>query len=130
MGEKITVKLTAGEGYKEQFDEMRRQFNAVSNAVEFVVMVVDTPEQARILENIFKGLDNDRLHFRALAVGQAAVGWQHKGTRPTKVILAYDEPKTAHEREWEREVVAKLGYKDTHPTKKTQWIKLNGGDRL
>ncbi|MCR1994540.1 hypothetical protein NSA31_22640 [Bacillus subtilis] len=124
MSEKITVKLTASDDYKKQFDEMRRQFNAVSNEVEFVVMVVDTPEQALILENIFKDLDNDRMHFRALAVGQAAVGWQFKGTRPTKVILAYDEPITERERKWEREVVEKLGYKGEHPTRETLWIKL------
>ncbi|MFC7799242.1 hypothetical protein ACFTRE_14375 [Bacillus subtilis] len=124
MSEKITVKLTASDDYKKQFDEMRRQFNTVSNAVEFVVMVVDTPEQARILESIFKDLDNDRMHFRALAVGQAAVGWQFRGTRPTKVILAYDEPNNERERKWEREVVAKLGYKCEHPTRETLWIKL------
>lgn len=124
MSEKITVKLTASDDYEKQFDEMRRQFNAVSNAVEFVVMVVDTSEQAWILESIFKDLDNDRMYFRALAVGQAAVGWQFKGTRPTKVILAYAEPITERERKWEREVVEKLGYKGEHPTRETLWIKL------
>ncbi|AKD29003.1 hypothetical protein AW02_008510 [Bacillus velezensis NJN-6] len=98
--------------------------------MEFVVMIVDTPEQARFLENIFRDVDNKRIYFRALAVGQAAVGWQHKGTRPTKVIVAYRELTTDREKRWEREVVRNIGYKDTHPTKKTKWIKLNGGDRL
>ncbi|MED4828149.1 hypothetical protein [Bacillus atrophaeus] len=92
--------------------------------MEFVVMVVDTPKQARLLDNIFRDVDNKRMYFRALAVGQAAVGWQHKGTRPTKVILAYDEPKIDRERQWEREVVANLGYKSEHPTRETLWVKL------
>ncbi|WP_332606860.1 hypothetical protein [Bacillus spizizenii] len=92
--------------------------------MEFVVMVVDTPRQARILENIFKDLDNDRMYFRALAVGQAAVGWQHKGTRPTTIITTYSELKTEREKAWEREIVRNLGYKDNHPTKVTRWLKL------
>ncbi len=65
--------------------------------MEFVVMIVETPEQARFLENIFREVDNKRIYFRALAVGQAAVGWQHKGTRPTKVIVAYRELTTDRE---------------------------------
>ncbi|ASB90437.1 hypothetical protein OZL92_20965 [Bacillus sonorensis] len=124
MGEKLTVKLTASDDYEKQFDEMRSQLNAVLNAVEFVVMIVDTPDQARIIESVFKDIDNDRMHFRALAVGQAAVGWQFKGTRPTTVILAYSELKTDQEKKWEREVVNNLGYRNDHPTRQTKWVSL------
>ncbi|MEK5503427.1 hypothetical protein [Bacillus sp. FSL M8-0168] len=92
--------------------------------MEFVVMIVDTPDQARIIESVFKDLDNDRMHFRALAVGQAAVGWQFKGVRPTTVILAYSELKTDQKKKWEREVVGNLGYADEHPTRQTKWVSL------
>ncbi|WP_236809900.1 hypothetical protein [Bacillus glycinifermentans] len=92
--------------------------------IEYVVVVVDTLEQAQILESALRSLNSDRTRFQALHVGQAAVGWQFKGTRPTTVILAYSELKTDQEKEWEREVVNNLGYADDHPTRQTKWVSL------
>ncbi|MBU8785683.1 hypothetical protein KM903_04555 [Bacillus glycinifermentans] len=92
--------------------------------MEYVVVVVDTLEQAQILESALRSLNSDRTRFQALHVGQAAVGWQFKGTRPTTVILAYSELKTDQEKEWEREVVNNLGYADDHPTRQTKWVSL------
>ncbi|MCA1232014.1 hypothetical protein M3616_05330 [Bacillus velezensis] len=95
------------------------------NDVEFVVVVVDTAEQARIIESSLRTLNTDRVRFQALYVGQQALGWQFRGTRPTTVILAYSALRTEQQHAWEREVVGRLGY-NNHPTRKTNWITLNG----
>ncbi|MEC0709197.1 hypothetical protein P8881_16800 [Bacillus haynesii] len=99
-------------------------YGRVESAIEYVVIVVDTSGQAQMLESALRSLNSDRTRFQALHVGQAAVGWQFKGTRPTTVILAYSELKTDQEKEWEREVVGNLGYADDHPTRETIFIKL------
>ncbi|MBZ5213396.1 hypothetical protein HU186_03365 [Bacillus paralicheniformis] len=92
--------------------------------MEYVVIVVDTPGQAQMLEGALRSLNSDRTRFQALHVGQSAVGWQFKGTRPTTVILAYSELTTDQEKKWEREVIGNLGYGDDHPTRETLTIKL------
>ncbi|MED1742083.1 hypothetical protein P4U97_21750 [Bacillus swezeyi] len=99
-------------------------YGRIESAIEYVVIVVDTPGQAQMLESALRSLNSDRTRFQALHVGQAAVGWQFKGTRPTMIILAYSELKTDQEKKWEREVVNNLGYRNDHPTRQTKWISL------
>jgi len=103
---------------------LRKILGKVDSNTEYVVMVVDTPEQAEILERVFSLMNTQRTKFQTLHVGQSAVGWQFKGTRPTTVILAYSELKTDQEKKWEREVIGNLGYTDDHPTRETIFIKL------
>ncbi|MGN9867324.1 hypothetical protein [Bacillus swezeyi] len=104
-------------------------YGRVESEIEYVVIVVDTPAQAQMLESALRSLNNDRTRFQTLHVGQAAVGWQFKGTRPTTIILAYSELKTDQEKKWEQEVIGNLGYADDHPTRETNWIKLVKGGR-
>ena len=99
-------------------------YGRIGSEIEYVVIVVDTPGQAQMLEGALRSLNSDRTRFQALHVGQAAVGWQFKGTRPTTVILAYSELKTDQEKKWEREVVNNLGYRNDHPTRQTKWVSL------
>ncbi|WP_224145999.1 hypothetical protein [Bacillus paralicheniformis] len=99
-------------------------YGRIRSEIEYVVIVVDTPGQAQMLEGALRSLNSDRTRFQALHVGQSAVGWQFKGTRPTTVILAYSELTTDQEKKWEREVIGNLGYGDDHPTRETLTIKL------
>lgn len=103
---------------------LRKILDKVDSDIEYVVIVVDTPGQAQMLESALRSLNSDRTRFQALHVGQAAVGWQFKGTRPTTVILAYSELTTDQEKKWEREVIGNLGYGDDHPTRQTRTINL------
>lgn len=82
---------------------------------EFIIIIVDTPDQALLLNGILptRSADNRELCIEAFSVGQSLCGLHYNGKRPSVVIRAHKPLEGVKLLVWEKQCLLTVGNKDT-----------------